>query len=136
MFDIHMYSPRDLLEQQLFWNRIMNEHALFIRGLLNPTETELITDANNFGNEFNRLTEKTAAAMDRTIPLPRLTARSLDATVRLRDFKATGTQGLLECRIRSIILPLLADHTLREANHYIRILNSLQPEPPIPTNVR
>lgn len=117
-------SPRDLLEQQFFWNRIMNEHAVFIRGLLDPTEQELITKANNFGNEFNVLTEKAAAAMDQTIPSSRLTGISLDATVRLRDFKATGTQGLLECRIRSIILPLLADHTLREANHYLRLLNS------------
>lgn len=117
-------SPQDFLEQQFFWNRIMNEHAVFIRGLLDPTEQELITKANNFGNEFNILTEKAAAAMDQTIPLPRLTAKSIDATMRIRDFKATGTQGLLECRIRSIILPLLADHTLREANHYLRLLNS------------
>ncbi|MEM5768255.1 MAG: DUF2935 domain-containing protein [Bacillota bacterium] len=119
-----MDSPRDFLEQQIFWNRIMNEHALFIRGLLDPTEQELITNANNFGNEFNLLTQESAAAMDRTIPLPQLTAQSLDATVRIRDFKATGTKGLLECRIRSIILPLLADHTLREANHFIRLLSS------------
>ncbi|HWR56652.1 MAG TPA: DUF2935 domain-containing protein, partial [Negativicutes bacterium] len=95
-----------------------------IRGLLDPTEQELITNANNFGNEFNLLTQESAAAMDRTIPLPQLTAQSLDATVRIRDFKATGTKGLLECRIRSIILPLLADHTLREANHFIRLLSS------------
>lgn len=119
-------SPRDLLEQQFFWNRIMNEHALFIRGLLDPTEQDLITKANNFGNEFNKLTEKSAAAMDRTIPSPRFIARNLEATVRLRDFKASGTQGLLECRIRSIILPLLADHTLREANHFIRLLNNFE----------
>jgi len=120
-------SPEDLLEQQFFWNRIMNEHALFIRGLLDPTEDELITKANTFGNEFNilaELAEKSAAAMERTIPQPRLTAKTLDATVCLRDFKAAGTQGLLECRIRSIILPLLANHTLREANHYVRLLSS------------
>lgn len=41
---------------------------------------------------------------------------------KLRDFKAAGTKGIEECTIRSIILPLLADHVLREANHYIRLL--------------
>ncbi len=46
---------RDAYEQELFWNRIMAEHSLFIRGLLDPTEDELITLANNFGNEFNEL---------------------------------------------------------------------------------
>ena len=40
----------------------------------------------------------------------------------LRDFKAAGAKGIQECKIRSVILPLLADHVLREANHYIRLL--------------
>lgn len=34
----------------------------------------------------------------------------------------TGAEGILQCKIRSVILPLLADHVLREANHYIRLL--------------
>jgi hypothetical protein len=43
--------------------------------------------------------------------------------MKIRDFKAAGARGILECEIRSIILPLLADHVLREANHYIRLLH-------------
>ena len=30
----HMGNTNDLLEQEVFWNRIMAEHAWFIRGLL------------------------------------------------------------------------------------------------------
>jgi hypothetical protein len=55
-----------------------------------------------------------------------VTEASLRATRNIRDFKATGTEGLLECKIKSIILPLLADHTLREANHYLRLLKIFQ----------
>ena len=33
-------------------------------------------------------------------------------------------QGIEACHIRSIILPLLAYHVLREANHYIRLLSN------------
>lgn len=33
-------------------------------------------------------------------------------------------EGILTCKIKSIIIPLLADHVLREANHFIRILRS------------
>ena len=47
---------------------------------------------------------------------------SLKETLKYRDFKAAGTKGILNCEIDSIILPLLGDHVLREANHYIRIL--------------
>ncbi len=47
---------------------------------------------------------------------------SLRETLKFRDFKAAGAQGIQNCEIRSVILPLLADHVLREANHYIRLL--------------
>ncbi len=51
-----------------------------------------------------------------------LTCKTLEETLKYRDFKLAGTKGINDCEIRSIILPLLADHVLREANHYIRIL--------------
>lgn len=113
---------RDMYEQESFWNRIMAEHSKFIRGLLDPTENELINAANNFGNEFDKLTEESKEAMDKTIPISKVTEDSLKATMDIAKFKAQGTKGLVECKIKSIIIPLLGDHTLREANHYLRLL--------------
>lgn len=112
----------EALEQEMFWNRIMAEHSKFIRGLLDPTENDLITKANNFGNEFDQLTEEAKAAMNNTLPIEQVTTDSLNATKEIRDFKAQGTQGFIECKVKSIIMPLLGDHTLREANHYLRLL--------------
>jgi len=120
VFDIE----QEAFEQELFWNRIMAEHSLFIRGLLDPTENELITLANNFGNEFNELYEESKAAVDRTLPLSRVTDESLKATMEIRNFNAQGTQGILECKVKSIIIPLLGDHVLRESNHYLRLLRT------------
>lgn len=114
----------EALEQEAFWNRIMAEHSKFIRGLLDPTEDDLIMTANNFGNEFDLLTQEAIAAMDNSIPFSQVTADSLLATEAIRDFKAQGTQGILECKVKSIIIPLLGDHTLREANHFLRLLKS------------
>lgn len=115
---------REAFEQEAFWNRIMAEHAKFIRGLLDPSEDELFDTADEFGLEFDRLTCEAKEAMDRTTPTDygRITKESIRATKSIRDFKAQGTEGLLDCKIKSIILPLLADHTLREANHYLRLL--------------
>ena len=118
-FDIE----NEALEQELFWNTIMAEHAKFIRGLLDPTEDDLINTANNFGNEFDELKAESKAAMDNTFSPAQLTADSLAATTEIRNFKAQGTEGIIECKIKSIIIPLLADHTLREANHFLRLLN-------------
>ena len=115
---------QEAFEQELIWNRIMAEHSLFIRGLLDPTENELIVLANNFGNEFNELYEESKAAIDRTLPLSRVTDKSLKATMEIRNFNAQGTQGILECKVKSIIIPLLGDHVLRESNHYLRLLRT------------
>lgn len=113
---------REAFEQEAFWNRIMAEHAKFIRGLLDPTEEQLINIADNFGDEFDELTCKAKRAIDLTLPICHVTCESLKATLAIRDFKTQATQGLLACRIRSIIVPLLGDHVLREANHFLRLL--------------
>jgi hypothetical protein len=102
---------------ECFWNQIMMEHAQFIRGLLDPCETQLFDTANTFSKEYCALVEASRCAHNKA-----LTQRILSKTLQFRDFKSAGAQGILECRIRSIILPLLADHVLREANHYIRVL--------------
>ncbi len=114
---------REAFEQEYFWNRIMAEHSKFIRGLLDPSEEDLFNAADAFGNEFDQLTKEAKEAMDLSIPnRNRVTEESLKATKELRNFKAQGTEGILECKVKSIIIPLLGDHTLREANHYLRLL--------------
>lgn len=117
---------KEAYEQEAFWNRIMAEHSKFIRGLLDPTENDLIVAANNFGNEFDQLTYQAIQALDRTTELSKVTTDSLNATKRIRDFKTAGTQGILDCKIKSIIIPLLGDHVLRESNHYLRLLNMFE----------
>lgn len=110
----------DSLELHLFFARIMMEHALFIRGLLDPSEEELIHSADDFAGDYKRLLEASSAANDRCIR----DGAALSLTEKFRDFKRAGVEGIETCKIRSVILPLLADHVLREANHYIRLLES------------
>lgn len=110
----------DTKQVELFWNQIMMEHALFIRGLLDPTEDNLINTADNFASEYNELLEQAKKMTDATISS--ITNKTIQETIKYKDFKTAGTKGLSDCQIKSIILPLLADHVLREANHYLRLL--------------
>lgn len=110
----------DRKKVELFWNQIMMEHALFIRGLLDPSEEELIATSNNFAQEYKKLLQEAKNMTDETIKS--VTDKTIKETIKYRDFKKAGTEGILGCKIKSIILPLLADHVLREANHYLRIL--------------
>ena len=118
----NIMTPNDLIDQEVFWNRQMAEHAKFIAGLLDPTEETLINTARMFGTEFDELTEQSKRATQRTFDIPNVTRENISATIRLRDFKTAGTKGLLDCNIKSIIVPLLADHVLREANHYLCVM--------------
>lgn len=110
----------NIKEIELFWDQIMLEHALFIRGLLDPTENDLINTSNDFAQDYADLLQSARNATDMT--LEGITDVTLEQTMKYRDFKAAGTEGIAECKIRSIILPLLGDHVLREANHFIRLL--------------
>lgn len=114
----------DIRNMEIFWNQIMMEHAQFIRGLLDPTECKLMETAGGFAEDYCRLL-KEAREQDRRAANA-LTARTLQTTKQYRQFKTAGTEGITGCEIRSVILPLLADHVLREANHYLRILEHAQ----------
>jgi len=112
-----VFTQNYIYEKELFWNDIMKEHAEFIRGQLDPTEKELILTADKFADEYEKIIR------DYTNPLA-LTRVSLQETLNFKNFKIAGLEGILNCQIRSIIIPLLADHVLREVNHFIRILRS------------
>ncbi|WP_252235945.1 DUF2935 domain-containing protein [Clostridium sp. ZS1] len=115
-------DKEDIGKVQLFWDDIMKEHALFIRGLLDPSENELIKTSNEFAKDYNNLIKKLGNMTDTSMGT--CINDTLLETIKLRDFKKAGTEGIVECKIKSIILPLLADHVLREANHYIRVLKN------------
>ena len=116
-------EKKDIRDIELFWDRIMMEHSLFIRGLLDPSENELINASDKFAKDYNELITKAVSMTDTT--MASITNDTLIKTTKLRDFKIAGTEGIVDCKIKSIILPLLADHVLREANHYIRLLNNI-----------
>jgi hypothetical protein len=121
-FDI----AREAAYQETFWNRIMAEHSKFIRGLLDPTEEQLFDTANDFGKKFDELTKEAMSLSENIGLLPSVTDKSLKNAVDIRNFKKQGTEGLVQCKIKSIAFPLLGDHVVREANHYIRMLKNFK----------
>ncbi|MBZ0999676.1 DUF2935 domain-containing protein, partial [Clostridioides difficile] len=97
-------ESKNAKEIELFWDHIMMEHALFMRGLLDPSEGELINTSNDFAIKFNELIEKTNEMTDSNIK--NITEETLNETVEFKDFKEAGASGIEQCKIKSIILPL------------------------------
>lgn len=115
-------SIREMIEQEILWNDIMGDHSKFIRGYLDPTEVQLFQKANDFANTFDALQKQVNSLKKEPNRFPAVTKKSLNEVTELRNFKKQGTEGILACKIRSVMLPLLADHVTREANHYLRLL--------------
>lgn len=112
---------KPICDELRFWNHIMEDHAEFIDGMLDPSEKDLKEKAEAFAKEFEKLVEESIKCHEK-----QLIEKSKAATEEIRDFKKAATEGLLDCEIKSIIPPLLADHVLREANHYLRILKEMK----------
>lgn len=110
----------DAKKMMQFWNHIMKEHAEFIDGMLDPTEEDLKKQAREFICIYERLLDSYKWSSKR-----QLASRSLRATKGIKDYKKSATVGLINCQIKSIIPPLLADHVLREAYHYLRMLENI-----------
>lgn len=132
--------PKDalsaLLQELVFWLRIMKEHIEFILHLLDPSERELIEASENFIKIFSRLLEtaRDLKSMDETRPknfntVVRFTEDVIRNTKELRDFKAAAHELAKLCELLSIVsTPLLLDHVRREADKFLDEMNVLLPE--------
>lgn len=110
-------NGQDMVE---FWVEGMKDHAATIGGLLDPTEYELHAEADVFVSTFEKLLDG-VRKMEEFIACP-LMSEVINETMELRDFKAGVTKAINDCLLRGMILPLLADHVLREVNYFIRHL--------------
>jgi hypothetical protein len=51
---------------------------------------------------------------------------SESATIELRNFKKAGLELIKTCQIRNIINPFLADHVVREVEHFLYMIHILE----------
>lgn len=118
-------SIKEAIEQEIFWTHIMEEHSEFIRGYLDPSEKALLKKADDFAEDFEELLKRVMQLRNNPQLLEEVTREAIKEVTELRNFKKQGTEGILACKIKSVIPPLLADHVLREANHYLRMLRMI-----------
>jgi len=88
-----------------FWADKMEEHALFVSHLLDPSETALIGAANSAAATFGKLEAAPVGSKD----------PAMAAVQQIINFKVAAERGIEAGQIKSIIHPALADHVRREA---------------------
>ncbi|MDQ6419117.1 DUF2935 domain-containing protein [Paenibacillus sp. LHD-117] len=124
--------PDAIIDENVFFLRIMADHAKFIGHLLDPSERQLVEQARNFSHDFDMLLfqakdlesmrpeSQTVPLLDQFLDQNRVSVKSL------RDFKQTAKDLIEACRIKSIIHPLLADHVFREAERFLFIIDMFE----------
>ncbi|GAA0325555.1 DUF2935 domain-containing protein [Bacillus carboniphilus] len=122
-------TPDDVIEENVFFLKIMADHAKFIGHLLDPSERKLVDQAREFSHDFDQLLFQ-AIDLDSMRPqsetkpiLSQFLDQNRVSVVSLRDFKKTARELIEACRIKSNIHPLLADHTFREAERFLEIID-------------
>ncbi|WNQ09203.1 DUF2935 domain-containing protein [Paenibacillus aurantius] len=124
--------PDAIINENVFFLRIMADHAKFIGHLLDPSERKLVDQAREFSEDFDKLVfqaidlesmrpqSQTPPLLDQFLDQNRVSVQSL------RDFKKTARDLIEACRIKSIIHPLLADHVYREAERFLHIIDRFE----------
>nr|WP_233516728.1 DUF2935 domain-containing protein [Paenibacillus curdlanolyticus] len=121
-----------IIDENVFFLKIMADHAKFIGHLLDPSERKLVEQARDFSHDFDQLLWQ---AQDLSSMRPQsqtqpLLSQFLDqnrvSVASLRDFKKTARDLIAACRIKSIIHPLLADHVYREAERFLAIIDMFE----------
>ena len=107
---------------QHFWDLNMRQHAAGLRGLFDPTETAMFDRAAAFVKEYTDLAAETDLACAASPNISAETAKAQKLTDEFRLFKTETTKAVLNNNLKSLILPLYADHQLREANYYLKLL--------------
>lgn len=122
-----------IINENVFWLRIMMEHSRFIGSLLDQSERNLVKTSLKFGDDFETLlnqardVESMLYHKKPTYPIiGKMNKDSENATTELQSFKKAGLELIQSCQIKSVINPLLADHVLREAGHFLYMIQILE----------
>ncbi|MCP3762380.1 DUF2935 domain-containing protein [Domibacillus sp. A3M-37] len=124
--------PEAIIKENVFFLKIMADHAKFIGHLLDPSERKLVEQAREFSYDFDQLLYQ-AIDLDSMSPqsetrpiLNQFLDENRVSVVSLRNFKKTARDLIEECKIKSNIHPLLADHVFREAERFLHIIDMFE----------
>ena len=121
----------DSIDNNLFWLRIMMEHALFMRLAFACLNIELINEAQQYEQAYAKLLNQARAVSNAPTEqnVRSLNQASIDLTRSFTCFKTMVLDRIITCgpaKIGGYNFPLLIDHIRREALAFISRLNALQ----------
>lgn len=122
-----------IINENVFWLRSMLEHSRFITALLEQSEIKLVKQSRAFIDDFSILlaqakdVESMLLGKAPTYPLiGQMLKDSENITMELRNFKKMGLEYLKSCHIQNVSSTMLLDHVVREAEHFLLLIQVLE----------
>ena len=126
------YPINSILTDNVFWLRIMGDHAKFARSTFDQAERDLFNQAEEFSNEFDQL-QLRARDFDSMLwhykpnnDFCRFESYITKAVINIRDFNAYCAELVANCATVAAVPALVQDHQRREAAHFLNILEMVQ----------
>lgn len=113
------------LEEIKFWLRIMQEHAWFIKAGLPCDCGDLIDEAQSFYQELEVLRMR-AEKVQNDKKFVELVNDAYSIIKDLHHFKHLLLDMMLHCKLGGFNFPLQLDHTAREAEYALRLLEKIK----------
>ena len=105
------------LADNLFWNDVMMEHAVFFQTLMPGAELDgPRSQAAQFERAFAQQLDQSRALTPETFV--GFNRRTIDLAKRFSDYKKTLREQQATGRMRSLVWPLFFEHTAREADRF------------------
>lgn len=115
------------LNEIRFWARIMKEHAYFLSLGFTYDQQQLVREAQSFIPVFEKIEMQAAEYNENTDPevIKQFNNQVYQSAVSIWAFKRKVLGLQLRCKITSNNMPLLVDHTSREAAYFAKRLKEL-----------
>jgi len=121
-----------IVSENVFWLRIMADHLKFFRGSMDPAERQLIDQSQVLSTQFDQLSlqardyDSMLWHFHPTDDFTRFEKNVVQTTTCLRDFNVAAETMFKECAALTTIQPLVADHSRREVEHFLKILELIR----------
>ena len=126
------YPVDAILSENVFWLRIMSDHLIFIRGMIDPSERVLGEQVASLSMIFERLNLRARDLSTMlwhycpTEELIRFQRELVESTTKLKEFLIAAELLIKQCSAISTIHPLLADHYRCETEHFLGVLEMIR----------
>ena len=115
-------DPTYVIDYQYWFTTSMKDAAMFIRGYVDPENTDIFTRANSFANEFDYLIDEYKNIVLSPQSQDVLTNKTMRAVERFRLFLSDAITEVLNNNLTFIIAPIFLDNMYTSANYFKYIL--------------